>query len=268
MAPHHQQVGLELIAQLDYLFKGASYPEVGSSDGSSFLSEPFYLPIEDLAALLPKLTLYEGMCVGCVHIVPDVDQVKLRAAPSGDSDRGLGRLGRVLGAIGGQQYLHEQAVHIRPLSAPPLGRCVSDEPTRADELIGAILASFSGAKGTMHPLSTSITFYGRRPIKAAVTDSRVLVTMSARFWWVSRSPIIVGPPLELSPNFWASSGSNIARRSAVLRGRMHRISSSRSISLSSSIVARLRATSGLKRKARSAKTLGTFSISQWVTASA
>jgi hypothetical protein len=76
-ASHQQQVGFELVAQLDDLLKGASFPEVGSSDGSSHLSDPLYLLVEDLAALLPELTLYEGMCVGCVHIVPDVDQMNL-----------------------------------------------------------------------------------------------------------------------------------------------------------------------------------------------
>src|SRR5919107_3585880 len=103
MVPHQQQVSFELIAQLDNLLKGASLPEVGTSDGSSHLSHPLYLLVEDLTALPPKLTLYEGMCVGCVHIVPDVDQMNLRAPPSGHIDRRLGRLGRGLRAVGGQQ---------------------------------------------------------------------------------------------------------------------------------------------------------------------
>src|SRR5919107_4694261 len=121
MAPHHQQVGFELIAQLDDLLKGASFPEVGSSDGSSHLSDPFYLLVEDLAALPPKLTLYEVMCVGGVHIVPDVDQMNLRVPPSGDIDRRLGRLGRVLGAVSGQQYLLREVVHLCLPSASPIG---------------------------------------------------------------------------------------------------------------------------------------------------
>src|ERR687894_3264994 len=119
MAPYHQQVGFELIAQLEDLLKGASFPEVGSSDGSSHLSDPIYLLVEDLAALPPKLALYEGMCVGCVHIVPDVDQMNLRAPPFGYIDRGLGRLGRVLGAICCQQYLVREAVHFCLPSASP-----------------------------------------------------------------------------------------------------------------------------------------------------
>ena len=76
-APYHQQIGFELIAQLDDLFKGAPFPEVSSGDGSALLLDPLYLLLKDLAALLPKLTLYEGMCVGCVHIVPNVDQINL-----------------------------------------------------------------------------------------------------------------------------------------------------------------------------------------------
>jgi hypothetical protein len=77
MASHQQQIGFELIAQLDDLLKSASFPQVGTSDGSSHLSDPLYLLVEDLAALPPKLTLYEGMYVGCAHIVPDVDQMNL-----------------------------------------------------------------------------------------------------------------------------------------------------------------------------------------------
>jgi hypothetical protein len=75
MAPHQQQISFELIAQLDNLFKGASFPEVGTSDGPSHFSHQLYFLVEDLTALPPKLTLYEGMCVGCAHIVPDVDQI-------------------------------------------------------------------------------------------------------------------------------------------------------------------------------------------------
>jgi hypothetical protein len=76
-APHQQQIGLELIAQLDDLFKGASFPEVGLRDGSALLLDPLYLLVEDLAALPPKLALHEGMCVECMHIVPDVGQMNL-----------------------------------------------------------------------------------------------------------------------------------------------------------------------------------------------
>src|ERR687895_2595585 len=134
MAPHHQQVGFELITQLDDLLKGASFPEVGTSDGSSHLSDPLNLLLEDLTALTPKLTLYEGMCVGCVHIVPDVDQMNLRAAPSGDIDRRLGRLGRGLRAVGGQQYLRREAVHLCILSAPPIGRRLRPLSPRASRV--------------------------------------------------------------------------------------------------------------------------------------
>jgi hypothetical protein len=53
------------------------FPEVGSGDGSSHLSDPLYLLVEDLAALPLELPLHVGVCAVCAHIVPDMDQVKL-----------------------------------------------------------------------------------------------------------------------------------------------------------------------------------------------
>src|SRR5918998_17775 len=77
MASHQQQAGVKLIAQLYDLLKGSPFPEVGSRDGSSHISDPLYLLVEDLTALPLELPLHESVCAVCVHIVPDVDQVKL-----------------------------------------------------------------------------------------------------------------------------------------------------------------------------------------------
>src|SRR5919112_1367609 len=121
-APYYQQTSFALVTQPGDLFEDASFAEVRPGNRSSLLLDPPYLLVEDLTSLTPKLPLYEGVCVGCAHVVPDVDQMNLRAPSTGDIYRRPCCLRRVLGAVGGQQYLRREAVHPCILSAPRLGR--------------------------------------------------------------------------------------------------------------------------------------------------
>src|SRR5215216_4340779 len=125
-APHDQQSRILLLAQLDDLVGGASSPEMGSRDGASGLLDLPYLLIEYLLALALELPLYEGVGVGGWHVVPDVDEVELRAGPAREIGRRLAGLGSVLGAVGGQQDLRRKHAHLglllRSKSVMPLVR--------------------------------------------------------------------------------------------------------------------------------------------------
>jgi hypothetical protein len=74
---------------------------VGLRNGASGLLDLRDLLVENLLTLPFKLPLDKSVGVGGRHIVPDVDEVKLRAALTCEVDRCLARLGRVLGAVGG-----------------------------------------------------------------------------------------------------------------------------------------------------------------------
>src|SRR5215203_7049739 len=121
-APHYQQVGCGLLAQPDSLLEGTSFSKVRPGNSSAFLLDPFHLFVEGLTPLSPKLPLDESVRVGCVHIVPDVHKMNLRAPPSGDIDRRPGRLGRVFGAVGGQHQRGREAVHLYTHRASPARR--------------------------------------------------------------------------------------------------------------------------------------------------
>jgi hypothetical protein len=93
---------------------------VGLREGASGLLDFLGLLVEDLLALPFKLPLDESVGVRGRHIVPDVDEVELRTALACEVDRRLARLGRVLGAVGGQKDLRREAVHLCLLSASPI----------------------------------------------------------------------------------------------------------------------------------------------------
>src|SRR5215216_2270187 len=99
-APHDHQSRIQLLAQLDELVGGASSPEMGSRDGASGLFDLTYLLIEYLLALAREFPLYEGVGVGGWHVVPDVDEVELRAGPAHEIGRRLAGLRSVLGDAG------------------------------------------------------------------------------------------------------------------------------------------------------------------------
>src|SRR5919107_3932339 len=115
-AADDQEPRVDLVAEGDYLIGGAPFPEMRLRYLAPCGPYSLYLLVQYLLALAPQLPLDE--VVGePPHVVPDVDDVQLGPAPSGQVRGCLCRPDSIFRAVGRQQNFLRKHAHLRLLSS-------------------------------------------------------------------------------------------------------------------------------------------------------
>src|ERR687894_3117354 len=115
-AADHEEPGVDLLAERDYLVGGAPAPEIRLRDFPTGGLDLLYLFVQDLLALAPQLPLDE--VVGePPHVVPDMNDVQLGSAPLGQIRGRLCRPDSIFRAVGRQQYSLRKHAHLKLLSS-------------------------------------------------------------------------------------------------------------------------------------------------------
>src|SRR5215210_1523912 len=166
-AADDQEPRVDLLAEGDDLVGGASLPEMRLRDLTSCGPDPLCLLVQYLLALAPQLPLYEVVREP-PDVVPDVDDVKLGPALSGQIRGRLCRPNSILRAVGRQQDPLRKHAHPGLLSSSKLSNATPNitasrslGPFKIFLLTGRARGT-GGGRGPRRGRSSPSAVHGRR----------------------------------------------------------------------------------------------------------